>query len=139
MMWYILLRFLMADTECIADIIECLQFAVIAQAFPSEGWTFVIDCLSGFTANIDTIQSLSFQVASNPSPTPRNRFQRTVSHEVRVQRKSRDVTSVYDISNDQAYVFLILHFTNNCSMIGVARKRCPFVDASHIHCHSEGK
>ena len=55
MMWYILLCFLMADTECIADIIDCLQFAAIAQDFPSEGWTFVIDSLSGFTANIGVI------------------------------------------------------------------------------------
>lgn len=49
-------------------------YAAIAQSFPTEGRNFVIESLSGFAANLDAIQSLSFRVASDtPSPKPRFR------------------------------------------------------------------
>jgi len=51
-------------------------YAAIAQAFPSEGRKFAIESLSGFSANLDAISSLSFKIASTPTPAPRKRFGR---------------------------------------------------------------
>eukprot|EP00986_Skeletonema_menzelii_P004460 scaffold1524_cov140-Skeletonema_menzelii.AAC.1 len=56
-------------------------YAAIAQAFPSEGRKFVIEGLSGFSANLDAIHSLSFRIASSsPTPAPRKRFGRSRSN-----------------------------------------------------------
>jgi hypothetical protein len=55
-------------------------YAAIAQAFPSEGRKFAIESLSGFNANLDAIQCLSFRVASTPTPAPRMRFGRSRSN-----------------------------------------------------------
>lgn len=48
-------------------------YASISQAFPTEGRTFVIECLGTFGANLDAIQSLS-RVTAASSPAPRSRF-----------------------------------------------------------------
>jgi hypothetical protein len=50
-----------------------IVYASISQAFPTEGRTFVIECLGLFGANLDAIQSLS-RVAAASSPAPRSRF-----------------------------------------------------------------
>ena len=51
-------------------------YAAVAQAFPTEGRNFIIESLSGFSANMDAIQSLSMQVASEAMSTPKSRFRR---------------------------------------------------------------
>ena len=51
-------------------------YAAIAQAFPSEGRKFAIESLSGFSVNLDAIQTLSLKVALTPTPAPRKIFGR---------------------------------------------------------------
>lgn len=51
-------------------------YAAVAQAFPTEGRKFIIESLSGFSANMDAIQSLSMRVASEAMSTPKSRFRR---------------------------------------------------------------
>ena len=68
--------------DCLSDRDHGVRFeaatlyASIAQAFPTEGRKFVIESLSGFVANMDTIQSLSMRVASEAPSTPKGRFRK---------------------------------------------------------------
>lgn len=68
--------------DCLSDRDHGVRFeaatlyASIAQAFPTEGRKFVIESLSGFVANVDTIQSLSMRVASEAPSTPKGRFRK---------------------------------------------------------------
>ena len=74
-------------------------YAAIAQAFPSEGRKFAIESLSGFSANLDAIHSLSFRVASTPTPAPRKRFGRSRSN---TSENSSTVTPADELLRHQA-------------------------------------
>lgn len=51
-------------------------YVALSQAFPTEGRKFVIESLSVFSANIDTIESLASRTAAGPISTPKGRFRK---------------------------------------------------------------
>jgi hypothetical protein len=51
-------------------------YVAIAQAFPTEGRKFVIESLSGFSANMDAIQTLAMRSATETVSTPKGRFRK---------------------------------------------------------------
>lgn len=53
-------------------------YTAVAQAFPTEGRKFVIESLSGFSANMDAMQLIATRAAAETTSTPKGRFRKGV-------------------------------------------------------------